>query len=63
MWVGKNNLCAGGMLSATIEYNGFAVCFGRIGTVVYRNVCLKIQCCYAIAKQKLKKFLPLLQLL
>ena len=22
MWVGKNNLCAGGMLSATIEYNG-----------------------------------------
>ena len=21
MWVGKNNLCAGGMLSATIEYN------------------------------------------
>ena len=23
MWVGKNNLCAGGMLSATIEYNGF----------------------------------------
>ena len=22
MWVGKNNLCAVGMLSATIEYNG-----------------------------------------
>jgi len=22
MWVGKNNLCALGMLSATIEYNG-----------------------------------------
>ena len=22
MWVGKNNLCAGVMLSATIEYNG-----------------------------------------
>jgi len=28
MWVGKNNLCAGGMLSATIEYNGF-----RLGDV------------------------------
>ena len=25
MWVGKNNLCAGGMLSATIEYNGLRV--------------------------------------
>jgi hypothetical protein len=34
-----------------------------IETVVYRNVCLKIQCCYAIAKQKLKNCLPLLQLL
>ncbi len=22
MWVGKNNLCAEGVLSATIEYNG-----------------------------------------
>ena len=22
MWVGKNNLCAVGVLSATIEYNG-----------------------------------------
>jgi len=25
MWVGKNNLCALGMLSATIEYNGFGL--------------------------------------
>jgi hypothetical protein len=25
MWVGKNNLCAGGMLTATIEYNGWEI--------------------------------------
>ena len=30
MWVGKNNLCAEGVLSGTIEYNGF-----RTGAVVH----------------------------
>ena len=36
MWVGKNNLCAGGMLSATIEYNGLCVgaCFNSAYTLL-----------------------------
>jgi len=36
MWVGKNNLCAGGMLSATIEYNGL-----RVGDVALCCACGK----------------------
>jgi len=44
------------ILSGRIGGNVLELCFGRFGTVVYRNVCLKILMFVAFAK--MKNYLP-----